>query len=369
MQSDYQTLYPDPSWKNTKLSEVQSAWYQRTITIPQNWAGRRIALDVEYLNSYAAVYVDGRKVGRDPLPGRPGGPLRGGPSGRHACPQPAGGGDAAQSRDGVVQRHQHRQTEEGQRRTPRPVRRRLADRRAGWGRGSRTFGSTPRSARARSRSRPGCKGWRPTGATSCEPGSAIRAARWRSSPARRSPRSDVKDGRAAFTASWKPPKLWDINTPENQYAAEVSLLDARGQAVDTATPVRFGFREFWIQGRDFYLNGTRLYLSLVPLDNAQVGAALATYAGGQGEPAAPQEFRHQLRLYAQLRLRARLAPELRGNPARGGRHGDAGGVVAAALQRLRLEDARRRPNQRLRAATRRSTCASRAATRRWCATR
>ena len=51
--------------------------------------------------------------------------------------------------------------------------------------------------------------------------------------------------------------------------------------MDIATPVRFGFREFWIQGRDFYLNGTRLYLSLVPLDNAQVGAALATYAGAK----------------------------------------------------------------------------------------
>ena len=51
--------------------------------------------------------------------------------------------------------------------------------------------------------------------------------------------------------------------------------------MDTATPVRFGFREFWIQGRDFYLNGTRLYLSLVPLDNAEMGAALATYAAAR----------------------------------------------------------------------------------------
>ena len=51
--------------------------------------------------------------------------------------------------------------------------------------------------------------------------------------------------------------------------------------MDTATPVRFGFREFWIQGRDFYLNGTRLFLSLMPLDNAEVGAALATYDGAK----------------------------------------------------------------------------------------
>ena len=36
----------------------------------------------------------------------------------------------------------------------------------------------------------------------------------------------------------------------------LSLLDAKGQVLDTACDVRFGFREFWIDGRDFYLNGT-----------------------------------------------------------------------------------------------------------------
>ena len=88
---------------------------------------------------------------------------------------------------------------------------------------------------------------------------------------------DLKEGRAAFTASWMPPKLWDITTPDNQYTAELTLLDAAGHALDIATPVRFGFREFWIQGRDFHLNGSRIYLSLIPVDNAQVGAAAATY--------------------------------------------------------------------------------------------
>ncbi len=91
----------------------------------------------------------------------------------------------------------------------------------------------------------------------------------------------VKENRTTFAASWKPPRLWDINTPAHHYTAELSLLDERGRAVDIASPVQFGFREFWIEGRDFYLNGTRLYLSLVPLDNAQVGAALATYAAAK----------------------------------------------------------------------------------------
>ena len=49
------------------------------------------------------------------------------------------------------------------------------------------------------------------------------------------------------------------------------------EVLDTVWPLRFGFREFWIDGRDFYLNGTRIFLSAVPLDNAQVGAALASY--------------------------------------------------------------------------------------------
>ena len=52
-----------------------------------------------------------------------------------------------------------------------------------------------------------------------------------------------------------------MHTPENQYEVTVSLLDADGKLLDEALPERFGFREFWIDGRDFYLNGTRVFLS------------------------------------------------------------------------------------------------------------
>ena len=63
MQKDCQTVYPHPSWREEDLREITAAWYEREVTIPRDWAGRRIALHVEYLNSYAAVYVDGAKVG------------------------------------------------------------------------------------------------------------------------------------------------------------------------------------------------------------------------------------------------------------------------------------------------------------------
>ncbi len=88
---------------------------------------------------------------------------------------------------------------------------------------------------------------------------------------------DLVDGRYRFTGNWKPDRLWDLHTPANMFSLSLSLLDAKGQVIDTAWEQRFGFREFWIDGRDFFLNGSRIFLSAVPFDNAQISAALASY--------------------------------------------------------------------------------------------
>ena len=68
MQRDSQTLYRHPSWKNTALSSLTTAWYEREITIPREWMGRRVALATEYLNSFAVVFVDGKKAGEIRFP-------------------------------------------------------------------------------------------------------------------------------------------------------------------------------------------------------------------------------------------------------------------------------------------------------------
>ena len=52
IQKDSQTLYSHPSWGEANLRGLTSAWYQREIGIPPTWAGRRITLNVEYLNSH-----------------------------------------------------------------------------------------------------------------------------------------------------------------------------------------------------------------------------------------------------------------------------------------------------------------------------
>ena len=71
MQKDCQAVWAHPDWKNLSeksLGGLTSAWYQREITVPGDWARQRIALSLEYLNSYATVFVDGKKVGEVRFP-------------------------------------------------------------------------------------------------------------------------------------------------------------------------------------------------------------------------------------------------------------------------------------------------------------
>ena len=74
-------------------------------------------------------------------------------------------------------------------------------------------------------------------------------------------RSTGKPGfRHSFGGAWQNPKLWDIDTPGNLYTAKVRLLDDKGGLLDEFLPQEFGFREFCIDGRDFYLNGRKIHL-------------------------------------------------------------------------------------------------------------
>jgi hypothetical protein len=62
MQHDCQTVFAHPSWSSVKLGDLTAAWYQREITVPQEWAGRRVALCLEYLNSSATVFVVASRI-------------------------------------------------------------------------------------------------------------------------------------------------------------------------------------------------------------------------------------------------------------------------------------------------------------------
>jgi beta-galactosidase len=59
---------------------------------------------------------------------------------------------------------------------------------------------------------------------------------------------------------WADPRLWDVasdNQPANLYTLRLKIT---GAGVDDEYNQKFGFREFWIEGRQFYLNGAVVHL-------------------------------------------------------------------------------------------------------------
>lgn len=53
-------------------------------------------------------------------------------------------------------------------------------------------------------------------------------------------------------------KRWALREP-NLYLGQVTLLTAEGEVLDRTAPVAFGLREFWANGKDWYLNGAPVY--------------------------------------------------------------------------------------------------------------
>jgi len=318
MQKDSQTLYTHPSWKERRLRDVTAAWYERQIAIPAGWAGRHVALNIEYLNSYAAVYVDGAKAGEVRFPGgevdltsacRPGGTYRlsllvvalplkgvmlsytdsasarevkGSVARRGLCGDvylastPMGPRIADVRVDTSVRKQEIALDAAVEELTP-DARYAFRTRIIKDGRTVKEFTSRTFQASDRSMGVPPMSSTA-VPAVSATGISSVVAPDIHGQDAHATHGQDARaTGRIAFAEKWMPEKLWDIHTPGNQYDLEVSLADAGGGVLDTAWTVRFGFRELWIEGRDFFLNGTRIFLSALPVDNAQIGAALANY--------------------------------------------------------------------------------------------
>lgn len=280
MQKESQTVFAHPSWKDQKLGAVTAAWYQREITVPADWADRSITAHVEYLNSYAAIFVDGKRVGEMRFPGggvdltavcRPGAthqlnmlvvalPLKG------VMLSYIDSASAREVKGSVARRGLCGDMYlVGASRGPR-----IADVKVDTSVRKQQLtvdmAMEGLAANARYTLR----------ARVTQDGRNVREFTHRGFQA-----SELHEGRIAVTEKWLPEKIWDIHTPQNIYDLEVALLDDAGKPLDTAWPARFGFREFWIEGRDFFLNASRIFLSGVPLDNAQVGAALANYAAAR----------------------------------------------------------------------------------------
>ncbi len=271
-----QRIYAPESWRE-KLPDIEMAWYAREITVPTGWAGRRIGLWAEWVNSHARVLVDGRDVGEIVFPGgecdltdavRPGQTHR---LAIMAAARPLSPQGQYVPYDEAPQ-------------ALRVQRRGLC--------GDVYLTSAPRGTRITHVSvDTSVREWTLTVTTALEgieagKSYALRARvtddgqevlRATSDPFTA---DDLVARRFSFSTEWEAPELWDTHTPQNQYDLAVELVED-GTVLDAYYPVRFGFREFWVEGRDFYLNGSRVHLRALPLNSAQINTATSSYEGAR----------------------------------------------------------------------------------------
>jgi hypothetical protein len=280
MQKDSQQVFAHPGWADSRLGGVTAAWYRRSITVPSAWAGRRVGLSLEYLNSFAVVMVDGKKAGELRFPG---GELDLTDVCAPGAKQVLDLLVVALPLKGVLQSYTDSNA-------AREVKGRVARRGLC---GDVYLNGTPGGPRlGEVKVDTSVRQQAITIAASTE--GLMREARYGLRARILSAGQVVQTftrqgleltgseaGGLAFTEKWRPARLWDLHTPQNQYDLELSLLDAAGELLDTTWTMRFGCREFWIDGRDFFLNGSRIQLCAVPFDNAQIGAAQACYTGAR----------------------------------------------------------------------------------------
>jgi len=68
------------------------------------------------------------------------------------------------------------------------------------------------------------------------------------------------DGRLQFDVTWPDVRGWDPGTPTNLYELRVRLQTPQGDLLNEYRPIKLGFREFRIVGRDFVLNAVPVRL-------------------------------------------------------------------------------------------------------------
>ena len=62
-----------------------------------------------------------------------------------------------------------------------------------------------------------------------------------------------------FSRNWNDPLLWDWQNP-NLYTCTLESIGTDGRKLDSTFPIRFGFREFGIEGKNYKLNGKTVHL-------------------------------------------------------------------------------------------------------------
>ena len=241
MQKDCQTVFAHPAWKNQNFGAVTAAWYQREFTVPATWQGRRVTLSTSYVNSLAIVFLDGKPAGHISFP-----------DGEVDLTAFVKSGEKhtlsiqliALPLKGVIQSYTDTNAAKEMKATV--ARRGLC--------GDVFLVGSPADARLENvKVETSVRAWSLTVRAELDNLDAAKTYKLQakltdhgrpvktvtSDPIKA---SDLTGNSYAFTRLWKPEKLWDINTPQNQYDLQLTLLDERGKTLDVQAPKAFGFR-------------------------------------------------------------------------------------------------------------------------------
>ncbi|MBR0460170.1 MAG: hypothetical protein IJJ26_13115 [Victivallales bacterium] len=248
-----QNEIPIPHW----------AWYRRRITVPANWAGSRILLELDAVNAAAEVRVDGKKVGSIEFP-----------CGEIDLTPVAKPGKEILVEILVQALPMEQQTAMGATRIYKDMGELSNKGLCGEARlESVPFGARISDVHVRTYVAKKCiefntgfldlpKGDYQLSAVVRGPDSFLKKF-----PPQKITSDGTTESRHGVTYDWIAPKLWDIDCPDNLYTAEVTLHDANGKPMDTFYPEEFGFREFVIDGKDFRLNGTIIHLRSIAIQS------------------------------------------------------------------------------------------------------
>ncbi len=260
------------AWAKVDLHDLNSGWYETEVTIPADWLGRRIALDLRGVQCDAIVSVGARRVAEVK-----------GPDGRVEITEVVTPGQTVRVRlwvtrwwegtanqrssdllrDMTIQsasRSEWYHTEE-------ELRRAIP---GGISGGVSLLALPPVfeithaavSTSVRNKTLGVALEYR---ALKPPPGARLKLqvseidGKTAGLPTLEAPVQDA-DGQT-LTLPWANPRLWEVGAP-HLYRLHVSVVGPDGVTLDAYPPVRFGFREIWTQGNQLILNGHRLRLRM-----------------------------------------------------------------------------------------------------------
>jgi hypothetical protein len=256
---------PALAWEDAEVAGATAAWYGRDVTVPAGWDGREVRLRFDLVQSRAQLYVDGRRAGEVLWPGgtldvtdhcRPGATHRlevlalALPMDTQAQtfmgPDRAFEAEADLQYRGLCGDVYLLSSPPGPRIEDVFVQPSVQEARLAVV----TELSLQQGAGYRLRARVEHEG-QTVKEFASPPVSA----------------ADLDEGRLVLSEPWPDPPLWDTHQPR-LCTLHLELLDGAGRVVDEALPVRFGFRDFVVRGRDFIMNGKRIHLRAVALSSA-----------------------------------------------------------------------------------------------------